>query len=728
VRGMGERYNSTEVDGVRVVSPEQNKRVVPMDLFPTALLDNIVVQKAWSADRSGEFSGGDVQVHLKDFPGRRSWSASVTQGVADGTTFHDHLSYAAGRGDLFGFGAGAREIPGVAARPARGRTLPAGVFRDVWSPVGVRTVPNGSYSLTAGDEFRVFGHPLGTIESVTLSRSFDQRSEVQRFSDDGVVAKSAYDIRRSTESVQLGGNASLSYRPSPGQVLSARGLYTNKADDEVLTYSGPDPNDGAFDRRATRLTYVQRAIGYATLEGRHELDPLGHASLDWKFTRSDARRQQPDKRESMYIRVPIDETNPGTWGLATGRREFGDLRENGWGTSVKLSLPYRAAALGSGRLFTGYDRESRRRNNAYRRFDFAPSQPGQDAPPESLYVAGATETTDPRDNYVADQLVEAWFLSADLPFGRRLRGNAGVRHEFGAQNVASHDLFSPRIVVSQGHARGSDWLAGANLTFAWTEKLNLRASASRTLNRPDLDDLSPLPALDFVGDKIRIGNPLLKRATISNYDVRIEAFPSLNEVFAAGVFYKNLRHPIEPALFGTNGQLGIRPENSEGGRNLGLEIEARAGLRRIAPRLRQLAINSNLSVISSQIRARQATNRGNTVHPLVGQAPFLLNLGVTWTSRSGRSEVSCLASTVGRRLKELNQTFVNGPADGIPNLESPALTTLDATASFAGVRGSRIKVAAGNLWNRAVRETEGPVEMRRYSTGRTYSLALSWGQ
>src|SRR5262249_11758170 len=80
VRGMGERYNSTEVDGVRVVSPEQNKRVVPMDLFPAALLDNITVQKAWSADRSGEFSGGDVQVHLKDFPGKRSWNLSLTQG------------------------------------------------------------------------------------------------------------------------------------------------------------------------------------------------------------------------------------------------------------------------------------------------------------------------------------------------------------------------------------------------------------------------------------------------------------------------------------------------------------------------------------------------------------------------------------------------------------------------------------------------------------------------
>jgi hypothetical protein len=727
VRGMGERYNSTEVDGVRVVSPEQNKRVVPMDLFPAALLDNIVVQKAWSADRSGEFSGGDVQVHLKDFPGKRSWSMSLSQGITEGTTFHDHLSYASSNADLFGFGAASRGIPGALHTIVRGRTIPAGLFNNVWSPRNERTLPNGSYSLTYGDEFKLFGSPVGTIQSLTLSRSFDQRSEIQRFTDDGLFAKSRYDITRATESVQLGANASLNYRPTPSQVLRVRGLYTNKADDEVFTFMGPDPNDGSFDRRSSKLTYVQRAIRYGTFEGQHELRWLGHSSLDWTLTRSDARRQQPDKREAQYIRVPIDETNPGTWGLATGRREYGDLKENGWGTVAKLSLPYRLASLGQGRVVTGFDRQSRRRNNAYRRFDFAPRIGGQDLPPESLYVAGVTESTDPRDNYTADQLVEAGFVSLDLPLGKRLRGNLGLRREFSTQNVASHDLYSPAIVVSQGHTRNTDWLAGANFTLSLSEKLSLRAAASRTLNRADMDDLSPLPALDFVGDKIRIGNPRLRRARIANYDLRVEAFPGIGEVFAVGGFYKRLTDPIEPALFGTNGQLGIRPENSIGGRNIGLELEARTGLGRLAGFLRPFSLNSNLSLISSRIDSRQTTNRGNSTHPLVGQAPFLLNLGLTWVSPTGRSELTLLGSSVGRRLRELNQTYVNGAGDGIPNLESPGITTLDATASLTPFKGARLKLAAGNLLNRAIREMEGPLELRHFTTGRTYSCSLSLG-
>src|SRR5262249_32348784 len=145
--------------------------------------------------------------------------------------------------------------------------------------------------------------------------------------------------------------------------LTLRGLYTNKADDEVLTYTGLDPDAGVFYRRATKLTYVQRAIRYLTLEGQHDLaGALPHSTLDWKFTRSDARRRPPDGREAMYIRVPFD-TDPGPWGLAVGGREYGALQEDGWGTTAKLSVPFRAPVLGGGHVRFGFDRQSRQRNN-----------------------------------------------------------------------------------------------------------------------------------------------------------------------------------------------------------------------------------------------------------------------------------------------------------------------------------------------------------------------------
>src|SRR5262249_7266870 len=159
----------------------------------------------------------------------------------------------------------------------------------------------------------------------------------------------------------------------------------------------------------------------------------------------------------------------------------------------------------------------------------------------------------------------------------------------------------------------------------------------------------------------------------------------------------------------------------------GAEFELRAGLGRLMPRLKRLSLNSNLSLISSKIRTAQTTNRGNTEHPLVGQAPFLMNVGLTYATPGGHTEFSVLTSTVGKRLKELNITQVNSVGDGIPNLFTRAITTLDATASFSPLHGTRLKFSAGNLLDRPVQEFVGDLEMRRYTTGRTYSLSFSLG-
>lgn len=733
VRGMGERYNSTEVDGVRVASPEQGKRVVPMDLFPSALIDNIVVQKTWSADRSGEFSGGDVQLHLKDFPGKRAWSLSASQSMTRGTTFKNRLSYASSSRDVFGFGASDRALPGGAVPVSRTQnTYSASAFSNVWSPKAVRTVPNGSYALTYGDEVKILGRPVGVIQAVTLSRSFEQRDEVERFanSENPDIVTSTYVGQRSNESVQLGANTKLSLRPTPSQVISLRGIYLNKADDEVRSYEGRDPKE--WDQvawRVNKLTYVQRTLRSLAFEGKHEVAALAHSTLDWTFARNDARRQSPDKRETRY-RMNLESDTP-SWILSPGIREFGDLEENGWGTTAKWTLPYRSARLGSGRLVAGFDRQSRRRENDYRMFRFAPSD-FADAPPESLYrdSAGNPKSVSAflgqdNDNYFADQLVEASFVNADLPLGKRLRGSVGVRREFGRQDIVSHGLVNVNNVVREGSYRSTDWLAGLNLTYAWSERLNIRAATSRTLNRPDMDDLSPQQFQDQPNGSTTTGNPKLRRSLITNYDLRMEAFPTAGEVFAAGFFWKDFSDPIELANF--PGDI-TKPANSDGGHNVGVEFEARAGLGHLHPVLKPLSVNSNLSLVRSRIELTQTTNLGNARHSLVGQAPYMLNVGLTWAAPSGRSEFSLLTSSVGRRLKELKVTDGVGITQKRSNREFDALTTLDAAATLTPFSGARLKLTAGNLLDAPIRELEGTVESRRYTTGRTFSVSLSVGQ
>ena len=749
VRGLGERYSSTEVDGVRIASPEQNKRVVPLDLVPANLLDHIVVQKTYTSDRPGEFGGGDVQVRTKDFPGQRTWSFSISQGFAEGTTFEDRRSYASTRADIFGFGADARGIPGMVSgvpiSPQGSATNldMAKSFRNLWSTNSVRANPNGAYSATYGDELKLFGHPLGLVQSWSLSRSFDRQDESQRFFQ-GSATDTLYDyaVTRWTESVQLGGLSALSYRISPRHSLHLRGLCTNSADDEVRVYEGQDHNyqeatSGTWQvHRNTRLLYVQRSVLSGALEGKHELSRLLGVSLDWKLGRSSARRQQPDRRELTYDRRYWYEGDTAHWVLSSlGRRDYGDLRDNGSGVTINGSLPYRLGRLGNGKVVLGYDRQSKKRDNFYRRFNLYPNRLSDfEAPPDSIFkpegfdgssYSGYLEDgtyNDPLvglDNYRASQRVSAGYLSVDVPFGRRARGNFGVRLESGFQDVESFALFNPGVVLQEGMLDDTDWLPSGNVTWGFTDAFNLRLAASRTVSRPDLNELSPSPFLEYVGGMMVRGNPDLERATLDNYDIRLEAFPGLSEVLAAGFFFKRLHQPIEQTIVGGTPLLLI-PRNSARGRNLGVELEARSGLGRLSPRLSRFSVNANASFISSEVELPSSVSKlGSENHPLQGQADYLVNGALSYSSSRGM-DLSILFNATGKRLRTL-------AVDPLPDVYQQPTTSLDATLNLPALRSWRFKLAAKNLLDQRIQQLQGDREVSGFRSGRSYSIAAAYG-
>jgi len=752
VRGLGERYSSTEVDGVRIASPEQNKRVVPLDLVPSNLLENIVVQKTYTADRPGEFGGGDVQVRTRDFPGQRTWSFSVSQGFAEGVTFEDRKTYGSFKNDLFGFGAAARGVPpevnGVPLPLRTPQTLPelaglARAFSNVWSPRNENTVPSGSYSATYGDEFKLFGRSLGLIQSWSYSRSFDKREESQRLLLGTADTLYDYDVTRWTETAQVGGLGALSYRLSPAHSLHLRGLYSNSADDEVRIYEGTDHNTTeAFSedwqhRRNTRLMYVQRSVLSGSLEGNHEFRNLLGMSFDWRFGRSRARRDQPDRREVTYNRRYYFDGDTAHWTLGSqGIREFGELSDEGWGTTLKGTIPYRLEGLGNGKIVFGYDRQTKERDNYYRRFNLVvdPRYVDFEAPPESIFAEGTFDGQTGTgylsdvtynspltgvDNYRADQRVEATFVNIDVPFGRRVRATLGLRVEQGHQNVESFALFDPGTVLVEGDLDNTDWLPSGNLTWAITDAMNLRLAASQTVSRPDLNELSPSPSPEYIGGYFVKGNPDLNRALLSNYDIRLEAFPGLSEVLAVGLFYKKLDEPIETVIRG--GQVALLvPENSKDGHNQGIELEARVGLGRLWKGLESFTLNSNASFISSKVNLYpRVTRLGTTEHPLQGQADYLVNVGLGYVV-PGRLDATVLLNSVGKRLRALGHT-------PLPDTYEQPTTTIDVTMNVRLLGNARVKLNAKNLLDPEVRRLQGDREQSSYRSGRSYSIALSMG-
>jgi len=713
----------------------------------------VVVQKTYTADRPGEFGGGDVQVHTKDFPGGRTWQVSAGSGYKQDVTFQSRSTDAGNGLDTWGFGSADRGIPdGLVA--AAGGPLVAGsppfgspkknlanaakLFADDWSPHAVRTLPNGAYNGTYGNEWKLAGRSLGLVVAGNFARAFDDRKESQRlFASDGDTTYD-YAVKRSAASAQLGAMAALSYRLSPSHSVHVRSLFLNSADDEVRTYQGQDHNRTEsytgqwIEHRDTRLMYLQRAIWSGTFEARDDFPRFLGASLDWKVTRSLARRQQPDRREYTYDNGFYADGAGNLveyWGLgSTGAREFGDLHEGGLGLSVDASAPFQLRALGRGKVAVGWDRQTKDRWNWYRRFNFYPNANADPtAPPESLFDAAAftgkagtayvEEATLPQDNYHAWSNVHAGYLSVDAPFGVRVRTNFGVRVETGRQDVVSFDLLHGGGTYAKGGFANTDWLPAANVTIEARRNLNVRLAASRTLSRPDLNELSPSPALDYVAGYRVAGNPNLQRARIGNYDVRVEAFPGLSEVLAAGFFYKDLDQPIEQSIQGAVPPL-LLPINSDHGRNRGVELEARLSLARAWKRLRGLSVNSNATVIRSSVVLKpQITPLSDQAHPLQGQANYSVNGAHNWVSHDGAANASVLVAAVGKRLRTLGYL--------LPDIYDQPTTTLDATVGFTVLHGLGVKVSARNLTNPRIRQLQDTKEVASYRQGMSIAAALT---
>ena len=261
VRGLGERYSSTEVDGVRIASPEQNKRVVPLDLLPANLLENIVVQKTYTADRPGEFGGGDVQVHTRDFPGARGVVVLPSAGAVDGVTFHDHRSYAGSSVRLLRLRVRRARIPDAVDASWRGHQklvspqVPAATlaqiaqsFNPVWSSRFENTLPNSEYNASYGDaSSRVARSGRDRIgEHGAPIRSARRKSQRLFRSGSGALLYD-YDVDRSTESVQLGGIAGVELptlaqpRDPPARPLHQRAPTTRCGSTRVRTTREPSP-------------------------------------------------------------------------------------------------------------------------------------------------------------------------------------------------------------------------------------------------------------------------------------------------------------------------------------------------------------------------------------------------------------------------------------------------------------------------------------------------------
>ncbi|HEV2736720.1 MAG TPA: TonB-dependent receptor, partial [Longimicrobiaceae bacterium] len=316
----------------------------------------------------------------------------------------------------------------------------------------------------------------------------------------------------------------------------------------------------------------------------------------------------------------------------------------------------------------------------------------------------------------AQDRLGAGYAMADVALTERIHLVGGARVEHSAVEV---DAISQDGSTSRTTPTYTDVLPSLALNVEVTDTHKLRFSASQTLARPEYRELSPILSQDVLdGDNIQ-GNPELRRTLIQNLDARWEWYPSSGEIISLGGFAKRFQDPIERVYLPTSGSRVLSFANPEGAYNYGVEVEARKDLGTFAAVLEPFSVSANFTAMRSRIQVGSDSIQINADRALVGQAPYVLNTGVTWAPGGGRTSATLLYNVVGERV------YAAG-ARGLPDLIEEPRSVLDFSLRLGVTRQLSAKLDARNLLDSPFEVKQGDVTREFYRSGRVVSIGMTW--
>lgn len=752
VRGLGDRYTNSMLNGSPLPSPEPDRQAVPLDMFPTLVISDLTISKTFTPDMPGDFAGGSLNIHTRDLPNKFLFQATLGAGFNTVSTFGHRLSYPGGSTDWLGIDDGGRSLPKEVPAQRVTRLLPNGQLNPNLTSVGKAVngpmetdrafnLPNGTGSVVVGDSFKLKRGPLGCdgcvlgyMAGASYSRRFQKRTDeiVRTYGVDPtrpgeLVRFNDYRSETGFDTVTWSGLGTLSYAVGTDHKVALTGLYSRNAEKEGRRISGFNEEQSAnvFDER---LRFVNRALAYGQLRGEHRFRKLDAAELKWTLLYARATLNDPNLRETVYVAdaergLSFRESTQSGQHFYAAQGET--TRSGGLDWTQPLSKGDHATKLKLGALVT-----LRGRSFNARRFRFLRNPSADPAifreRPNRIFtdenVGPATEVeewTRPTDAYAAQYNVYSGYAMTDVGLTSRLRFVAGERIEVSRQTIQSFDPFAPSGDRVQSKLDKTDLLPSANFIFKLSEQSNIRLSATRTVARPQLRELAPFVFTDFFGAREILGNPDLDRTRILNFDARYEIFPRVGEVLAVSIFHKRFDKPIEQVILPTSRGV-ISYQNAKGAVNTGIEIEGRKSLDLFWNGLKELSLLANLTVVYSRVDldTTQVGIQTSSSRPLAGQSPYVLNFALDWNHEKTKTRARVLYNVAGERIAQVG-------SNGIPDMYEQPRHLVDLSVAQSIGDHFDVKGTIENLLDAPVRFTqgeEGRFLANRYQVGSTFWL------
>ena len=692
VRGLGDRYTKTILNGVDIPGLDPDRNTMQMDIFPTNLIDNIIVHKSFSAELPADFTGGIIDIALRDFPDEKKGNLSI--GTSYNPDYHfrnDYLTYKGSKTDFLGFDDGARAIPATDNLPFFASVIgnPQGEqaerYRDVLHSFNPEMAAFKQRSFIDYNAGATFGNQI-PLKKVTIgynvgfsyknNTEFYQDAEYGRYglaSDPNVNDLEVREFQKGNfgiSSVLLSGLAGFAVKTTNSKYrLNIIHLQNGESKAGVFDYEGSDQGS-VFSGYQHNLEYSQRSLTNVLLDGKHTFKN-GNWDLVWKLSPTFSKIEDPDARFVRYVEGSTDKYLINTES-GFPERIWRTLSENNLAGVVHATKEFRfngeAARLSFGGAYTYKERDFMIRkfmlnvrnvsltgdpDELFRPDNIWPLN-GTDYGSGTTYEAGFLPSNP--NQFSASSNNGAGYVSAELPVFRGLRVIAGVRFEKFTQRYTGQNQLGSIVLINDKVLDDIGIFPSVNLIYKLNESQNLRASYARTIARPSFRELSfaeisdPVSGRTFVGGMFRDAddnagieywNGALESSDIHNIDLRWELYRRDGQMLSLSGFYKYFNKPIEVVQYAT--QTGtFQPRNVGDGQVLGVELEVRQNLGALNGALENFSFTSNISVIESGIElslteyfSRMENSRTgqkiSRVREMAGQSPWIINSGISYS-------------------------------------------------------------------------------------------------
>ncbi len=723
IRGLNDRYNTAYINGAPLPSTESDRKAFSFDIFPSNMLDNMVITKTASPELPGDFAGGMITINTKDIPEKTFVSASFGSSIHSITTFNQSYENTPGSTNFLGVDNGTRALPsGIPERliyeasSSESKFEASKKFNDQWSMNEISSTPmNNSFQVSGGTNFKFKEkQQAGFIISLSRSKSYkttpaERNKFLKNLTTEDNQLLQQYEDTVYKQEVLTGLMFNAGWKLGNNHKISFKNAYTVNTEDQTVTRGG---HDDLTDQTGIPLVsnryfiYQDNRLMSNQLIGEHYISAV-KLKAKWVLNNNDIHRKMPDfKRASSRSTIKNAETGEyydyntelsNSIDITQTGRFYQDLKENIKSAGVDLQKPIDVL---SGKkvkteLKLGGFYQIRQRDFQVRAFGYKLMQVNNPGSPyfrpkfiaqsqdvlfseenlaqDTFYI---DERINPQDVYTAESRLSSAYAMFDQRLYSRFRVAYGVRME--SYNQKLHSLGNTGLPV-EVDTTFTDFLPSANLTYELTEKINLRLSGSQTLARPEFRELAPFSFYDFNYNTVVAGNPALGRTKISNFDFRFELYPGESQLVSFSLFYKDFKNAIEQ-VYENVGATQLGYSSNTNASNYGFEVELRKNFdfldRAFGTNwIRKFSVTMNYAYIRSEVKfdnSISSTNQSFGTRPLQGQSPYIVNGSFQFYDPKSTLSAAVFVNRVGRRI-----AFVREKNGQVPDLWENPRTVID---------------------------------------------------